>query len=311
MFLGVLCGLLLLGFNSENACTMKRVLTAVVLIPIVLLIVFRAPMWLFTAVVLLVALLAVAEFAGLVHAHGYDVDRRALEFLLVVFFVLAVLPWGWEEIAVLLLGGMLLMALAMRRIELREMLPSAAAGVLALIYIAATLMSLVLLRAHPWGKFLLLYLFVVVWSGDTFAYYTGRAIGRHKLAPRISPGKTWEGTLASIIGSTVLGVLMFAFAPSIVGFLMRLHLLRSSDAVSSPAWLSPPIWIAALLSLCINIAAQVGDLVESAIKRGAGVKDSGALLPGHGGILDRIDALLFAAPVALVLIQVLLPTPVV
>jgi phosphatidate cytidylyltransferase len=226
-----------------------------------------------------------------------------------MFFAFAAMPSmlaGWE-LGLLVVAGILLMAVAMGRSDLRLVLPSAAAGVLALLYIAATLMALVGLRAHPWGKFLILYLFVVVWSGDTFAYYTGRAIGRHKLAPRVSPGKTWEGTIASLVGSSVLGVLMFAFAPALVGLLMRIRLLQPSDAVSSPAWLSPPIWTAVLLSIAINVAAQIGDLVESAIKRGAGVKDSGSLLPGHGGILDRIDALLFAAPIALVLVQLLLP----
>jgi phosphatidate cytidylyltransferase len=297
--------------TGENAGTMKRVLTAVVLIPIVLLIVFRAPVWLFTSVIALVAILALFEFAGLVRGHGYDVDRGILLVLFIVFFAFAIAPSGFDgwQLGFMVLAGILLMAVAMGRTDLRFMLPSCAAGVLALLYIAATLMALVGLRAHPWGKFLILYLFVVVWSGDTFAYYTGRAIGRHKLAPRISPGKTWEGTIASIFGSTLLGLLMFVFASSIVGFLMRIGLLQTADAVSSPAWLSPPIWMAVVLSICINVAAQFGDLVESAIKRGAGVKDSGTLLPGHGGILDRIDALLFAAPVGLILIRVLLPTP--
>ncbi len=292
---------------------MKRVLTAVVLIPIVLLIVFRAPAWLFASVVAAVAIIALYEFAALVRAHGFELDFKLLGTLFIVFFGAAVLrtnlqPWQLTSIVVF---ALFIMDVAMWRRDLRQVLSSAACGVLAFLYLAATLMTLIELREYPWGKFLIMYLFIVVWSGDTFAYYTGRAIGRHKLAPRISPGKTWEGTIASIAGSTVLGVLVFNYSPGIVAFLLRIQMLRPSDAISSPAWLSPPLWAAITLSACINAVAQVGDLVESAIKRGAGVKDSGALLPGHGGILDRIDALLFAAPVALVLIQVLLPTPVV
>jgi len=289
---------------------MKRVLTAVVLIPIVLLIVFRAPIWLFTSVIALVSILALFEFTSLVRGHGFELDRGLLTFVFAASFAVSVLPSAaaWE-LALTVLAAIALMALATGRAELRQALPSAAAGVLAFVYLAATLLALGALRLHPWGKFLLLYLFVVVWSGDTFAYYTGRAIGRHKLAPRISPGKTWEGTIASILGSTLLGVLMFAFASPIVGFLLRIHLLKPADAVGNPAWLSPPIVSAIALSACINASAQLGDLVESAMKRGAGVKDSGNLLPGHGGILDRIDALLFAAPVGLVLIKVLLPNP--
>ncbi len=288
---------------------MKRVLTAVVLIPIVLLIVFRAPHWVYVSVIGVVALLALFEFAALVRAHGIEFDHRLLTILFVLFFGAAALrtdfgPWQLAPVA---LFAVIIMNFATRRSDLKQVLPTAGCGILALLYLGATLMALVVLREYPWGKFLLLYVFVVVWSGDTFAYYTGRVIGRHKLAPLISPGKTWEGTVASIVGSTFLGTLMFVSAPAIVGFLESIGLLSAADAVTNPAWLSPAIWEAIVMSACINWAAQMGDLAESAIKRGAGVKDSGNLLPGHGGILDRIDALLFAAPVGLVLIQVILP----
>lgn len=288
---------------------MKRVLTAVVLIPVVLLIVFRAPHWVYVSVIGAVALLALTEFSALVRGHGFEFDHRLLTILLVLLFGSAALrtdfgPWNLAPLA---LFAVIIMNFATRRRDLKQVLPTAGCGVLALLYIGAALMALVALREHPWGKFLLLYLFVVVWSGDTFAYYVGRSIGRHKFAPLISPGKTWEGAVASLVGSTVLGTLMFVFAPAIVAFLDRIHLLGAEDAISSPAWLSPAVWEAIVASACINWAAQMGDLAESAIKRGAGVKDSGTLLPGHGGILDRIDALLFAAPVGLVLIQVILP----
>ena len=308
MFLSVLCGLLLPFLTSENARTMKRVLTAVVLIPIVLLIVFRGSTWLFGSVVALIAILGLLEFANLVRGHGYEFDHGVVVFLALLFFALRLLYPTFAEwnLIFVMLVAVLLMAIALGRTDLRQVLPSAAAGMLAFVYIAATLMALVDLRVRAWGKFLLLYVFVVVWSGDTFAYYTGRAIGRHKLAPSISPGKTWEGTVASTVGSTILGVLMFAFSQSIAGFLVNMRLLYPAE-ISNPAWLAPPLWAAILVSAVINISAQIGDLVESAIKRGANVKDSGNLLPGHGGILDRIDALLFAAPVGLVLIQVILP----
>jgi phosphatidate cytidylyltransferase len=113
---------------------------------------------------------------------------------------------------------------------------------------------------------------VITWSADTTAYFVGRAIGKHPLAPHISPKKTWEGSIGSMLGS-----LLVAYA---VSFWIRIPL--------------PHLLIMAAIG---NIAGQMGDLLESAYKRSAGVKDSGGLLPGHGGILDRIDALILCIPV--------------
>jgi phosphatidate cytidylyltransferase len=123
----------------------------------------------------------------------------------------------------------------------------------------------------------------------------GKSIGRHLMAPRISPKKTWEGAAASLVASVGVGWLLFGHAETISSALLRWGLIARRDGLFGleiPA-MGPVI----LLTIVLNIAAQLGDLVESLIKRGADVKDSGALLPGHGGMLDRIDALLFAAPV--------------
>jgi phosphatidate cytidylyltransferase len=117
------------------------------------------------------------------------------------------------------------------------------------------------------------------------------------MSPRVSPKKTWEGAIASVIGSVVLGTYILAHAYQISIWLWDHHLLAERQY----GWFTPqplaPLGQLILLSAIVNVAAQLGDLVESAIKRGANVKDSGAILPGHGGMLDRIDALLFAAPV--------------
>jgi phosphatidate cytidylyltransferase len=138
------------------------------------------------------------------------------------------------------------------------------------------------------GPSLLLFLFLVVWAGDIAALYVGRAWGRRKLAPSISPGKTWEGSVASVVGSVAIGLALVLLAAALSRRNGGLSILLSFPG-------SIMGWVA--LAVLLNVAAQVGDLVESALKRGAGVKDSGALLPGHGGMLDRIDALLVAAPV--------------
>jgi phosphatidate cytidylyltransferase len=150
------------------------------------------------------------------------------------------------------------------------------------------LTTLPLLSEQENGPSLLLFLFLVVWAGDIAALYVGRAWGRRKLAPLISPGKTWEGSAASVVGSVSIGLALVLLA----GMLARRN-GGLSTLLSFPG--SVMGWVA--LAVVLNVAAQVGDLIESAIKRGAGVKDSGSMLPGHGGMLDRIDALLVAAPV--------------
>ena len=122
------------------------------------------------------------------------------------------------------------------------------------------------------------FLLCVVWAGDTAALYVGRAWGRHKMAPTLSPNKTWEGALGSLAGSLLVAGALLGLA----------ELLEQWDS----AVLSYPddLWYWLVLAVVVNVAAQVGDLAESALKRSAGVKDSGTLLPGHGGVLDRIDA---------------------
>jgi phosphatidate cytidylyltransferase len=163
------------------------------------------------------------------------------------------------------------------------------------VYIALPLAMLVQLRQQWAGAFLILYLLLVVWAGDIFAYFVGKAVGRHLMAPRVSPKKTWEGAVASVVASVGIGGALFYYASPVSTALLQWGLIQRRDGMfglERPALL--PILV---LTAVLNIAAQLGDLVESLIKRGAGVKDSGALLPGHGGMLDRIDALLFATPV--------------
>jgi phosphatidate cytidylyltransferase len=155
--------------------------------------------------------------------------------------------------------------------------------------------SLAQLREQWQGSFFLLYLLLLVWAGDIFAYFVGKSLGKHRMSPRVSPNKTWEGAVASLIASVAAGMLIFYYAVPISAALLDAHLIEGRDngVFREPSSLLPIM----ILSIALNVAAQLGDLVESLIKRGAGAKDSGAILPGHGGMLDRIDALLFAAPV--------------
>lgn len=286
---------------------MKRVLTAVVLIPLVLLAVFRAPAPLFAVLVAAVAVLAAREFVDLVKHYNVTPFRMPTYFAVVLLFAalifypreantpaLATESLFFIVFAAAVLGAFIFLVIGMLRRDLATSYPAAAASFVALGYTVFPLLLLANLRQQWAGAFLILYLFLVVWTGDTAAYYVGRAIGRHKMAPRTSPGKTWEGGVASFLGSIGVGVLVFNYARPISQALLNAHLIDRSQGWFAP---TPAIAQIVVLSASLNVTAQLGDLVESLLKRGAGVKDSGALLPGHGGMLDRIDALLFAVPV--------------
>ena len=285
---------------------MKRVATAAVLIPIVLVLVLRAPVPLLAAVVAVVAVLTLREYVELVRHYNLELFRVPLYAVSVLGFAALAAQTGSDYLiatsqmlfgiaAGVVVVVFLFLALAMRRETLASGLPTAAVATLGFVYIVVPLAMLVQLRQQGSGAFLIVYLLIVVWMGDTVAYYSGRALGRHKLAPRISPGKTWEGTVGSFVGAIVCGTLVFAYSREISNGRIAIGLLPPGQAYLPPR--VPPLWHFAVLSAVINVAAQIGDLAESLIKRGAGVKDSGSLLPGHGGMLDRIDALLFAAPV--------------
>ena len=283
----------------------KRVLTAVVLIPIVLLLVLRAPVAVVVFVTAVVALLAVQELLKLVEAYGISPLRRPTYIFVGIFFLLiAVAPgptpllstavFTFIALAAAVLAPFVFLAIAMHRDELALGFPAAAVSAFAFLYIAIPMASVAQLREQWQGSFFLLYLLLLVWAGDIFAYFIGKSLGTHRMSPRVSPNKTWEGAIASVLASVAVGMLMFHYAVPISSALLHAHLIELRDGVfTAPASLLPIV----ALSVGLNIAAQLGDLVESLVKRGAGAKDSGAILPGHGGMFDRIDALLFAAPV--------------
>jgi phosphatidate cytidylyltransferase len=285
----------------------KRIATAVVLIPIVLLLVLRAPVPLVAVVTAAVALLAVREFLKLTESYGVQPLHKATYGAVLLFFLLLVINTGQEKplLSTDIFGivaafaativAFVFLTIAMRRENLATGYPAAAASAFAFAYIALPLAMLVQLRQQWAGAFLILYLLLVVWSGDIFAYFVGKSMGRHLMAPRISPKKTWEGAAASLLASLLIGGTLFYYSAQVSTTFLQWGLIQRRDGMFG---LEKPALLPVLaLTAVLNIAAQLGDLVESLIKRGANVKDSGAILPGHGGMLDRIDALLFAAPV--------------
>jgi phosphatidate cytidylyltransferase len=264
---------------------MKRTLTAIVLIALVFAIVFFGQLWMITLFAALVAELAAYEYLQLAKLSGAKIPIWWMALATAMVF-LVTFAWPIEaQLPTLSALAFILFVVAGFSAPLKEVLPDAAAGLFGLIYIAYPLSLLPLIWNRDDGKPLLVFLMVCVWAGDVAALYIGRNFGKHKLAPRLSPGKTWEGSAASLAGSMLVAAIVFWIGDAL------------SDRGNMVLHIQEPLWQLMLLAIILNAAAQLGDLLESAIKRGADVKDSGTMLPGHGGMLDRIDALLLATPV--------------
>jgi phosphatidate cytidylyltransferase len=277
--------------------TWKRVATALVLIPCVVGLV----LWGSTAVLAVglafVILLALFEYFALGDAIGHRAYRfwtatcslglvyvqwlaaiapsyelaGGLTLHRMIGRVLGIIPAVQDVLFIFLLGVGALTLWTKR--PMVEALPAAGISSSGLLLVALPLTYAI--RLHAIGRDgpkLLMFVLVITWVGDSAAYFVGRAIGRHPLSPVLSPKKSWEGTIASILGALLVAMVFARF------LMVPLPHLLAMAAVG-------------------NLAGQAGDLLESAYKRSAGVKDSGSLLPGHGGILDRIDALILAIPV--------------
>lgn len=271
--------------------TWKRVATAAVLMPVVIaLVVWGSTVVVAVAVAVLTAV-ALWEYFALGEAighRGYRVWTVICAVLLVFVQLRAAREWdtfGPETIFrggpriepnvgtafFVFMLGLMVLTLWTRR-PLVEALPAAGISSSALLLVAFPLSYAVGLHGGPMGPKMLLFACGITWAADTVAYFVGRAFGKHLLAPHLSPKKTWEGSIGSMAGSLVVA---WAFS----------------------YWIRIPVGHLLAMGAIGNVAGQMGDLLESAYKRSAGVKDSGGLLPGHGGILDRIDALILCIPV--------------
>lgn len=246
---------------------MQRLVTAVALIAVALYLIFWSPQWGFLLAAVVTGILCYGEFAFLVSRHEQPKPgvlgivagltillRPALLFIEIPVVLVAMFAWG------------------LRQKNLRDLMPGVACSLLGAFYTFSPWLIAIDLRRT--SVHLLFFALALNWVGDSAAYYAGRAFGRHKLAPIVSPGKSVEGATASMLASAIFGVLY-------LGYFFK----------------AAPAWEIILMAIAGNAAGQFGDLVESAIKRGAGVKDSGAVLPGHGGILDRMDSSLFSLPI--------------
>ena len=265
---------------------MKRILTATVLIVAVVSLVLLGAPWMVTVFSAVVAALAAYEYAQLAKAGGNPIPLWWMAAAVILFF-LVVEKYPQDTIAAVSLATLILFTWNAFRTPLNQVLTETAAGLFALLYICYPLTLLPQLLRLWDGPALLLFLFLCVWAGDIAALYIGKRFGKHKLAPKLSPNKTWEGAIASVVASVAFGMALVGLG----------EYLSSHGSNFTRLHTTEPWWQSLLLAIILNVAAQLGDLLESALKRGVNVKDSGTLLPGHGGILDRIDALLLAAPV--------------
>ena len=252
---------------------MKRIITALLLIPFIAWVTLAAPLPVFLAVLAITGLLAYHEFDQIAAVQG--IARAGWPGMAAGLALL----FSPEPLVAVVLIAMLGLAMAMRVNNLAAAMPAAGAFALGVVYIFGAWRCAAELRAinHHW----LLFAMVLSWAGDTLAFYVGRAFGKHKMAPRVSPAKTWEGAAGSVVGAMLVGGIYAHY-------------------------LIPQVSLPEALALAVagNVAGQVGDLCESALKRGAGVKDSGTLLPGHGGWLDRLDSSFFSVPAVYALLLV-------
>ena len=245
---------------------MKRLLTALALIPAVTYAILWANYWVFLFVLMAVALLCYYEYTGIAAGYGFG----ALSPMGYGAGVL-LLVWQGQTWPLITMVALVALAAAMRG-DLAKALPRAALLLIGIVYVFGCWKWAMPLREA--NRHWLMYAVLLNWAGDSGAYYIGRAIGKHKMAPQISPQKSWEGAAASVATSVVVG---------------GAYLLRFIPGITVTG--------AICLTVAANAAGQLGDLAESVIKRGAHVKDSSAILPGHGGFLDRVDSTLFTLPV--------------
>lgn len=257
---------------------MTRLLTAAVLIPLAWYACKRAPFPVFLAMALVTIGAVAWECYGVLKSGGSrPFALLGVALTLAVAWGFAGLPPHLDPLTPLTAGAVVVPVAAMLlRASPRAMWDATTSTLAPLVLVGLTLGTSVALRAVPGenGSDLLLLLLFCVALSDSLAYYVGRAVGRHKLAPTISPKKTWEGAAGGVAGSLVAALLGHFW------YFQRLSLAH-----------------AVILGTLAGVAAIAGDLAESVLKRAAGVKDSSRLLPGHGGLLDRLDGLLVAAPV--------------
>ena len=253
----------------------SREITAAIGAPFVIWLIGWSHEYVFDAVIAAVAVLAMIEFINLGKAKGYHIPLALCIVIMIIIMAAFILEHLSVELGVFAALLLIPASYVFGGKPLEDSLPSSAVAVLATTYVGMLGGSLIRLRNDfPDGWKLVFFLLLVVWLGDSGAYYVGKKFGKHKLSPRISPKKTVEGLAGGMAASLITAVVIhFTFFRNF------------------------PLLHAVIAGVLLSFAGVVGDLAESMWKRSADVKDSGRLLPGHGGFLDRFDSILFTAPI--------------
>jgi phosphatidate cytidylyltransferase len=264
---------------------LKRWLTALIAIPILIYLVGFAPRWMFYGLLFLVSIAGLVEFYGIVAADLPWFFRWPTYGLTLLFFLSFYKGAFYFSLALIALWSFFPMTLFMLRRPSPEVSVTGDMGKLLLgpVYICLPLAMLMIVDRYPGGSIWILFLLTIVCANDTGAFYFGRIFGKHKLHKTVSPGKTWEGAIGGILSG-------------LFGALLLFHILKILHVPCPYGFDAGTI----LLVLGLSVSAQIGDLAESMLKRNHGVKDSSGILPGHGGLLDRIDGILFSIPVVYV-----------
>ena len=262
----------------------KKVWTALIIIPPFVLLIALGPSILFTLMVLITILLGLLEFNNLALPQSRQIQRLTGISLGLILSILFVYGEARSFSPFLVLTLLLLCVLYMATAEhLSSVISNLGITLFGIFYIGFLLSHIILIRNQTDGRAWVLFLIITVWAGDIIALFSGTLFGRHKLYPKISPNKTYEGLLGAIVGSVVIGLL---YASLFLPYLNK--------------------GVCILVTIGMGILGQLGDFTESMIKRSAQVKDSGSLFPGHGGVLDRIDSFLFSTPFLFYLLPFLL-----
>jgi len=265
---------------------LKRWLTAIIAVPILIFLIGPGPRWLFYSVICAASLAGLMEYYAVTSARLPKPVLWLTGLLTFLLFAAIYLRQIMFVPAIILLWALVPMTSFMVAGPQRLAADDLGKALFGPVYAALPLALLILIDMRPKGPIWIFFLLIVVFAGDTGAFYFGRLLGRHKLYEAVSPNKTWEGAIGGLVASIMAASLFFR----LIG----------------PCTLDLKVLI---LVVILSIAGQVGDLCESMLKRNHGVKDSGRLLPGHGGILDRIDGLLFAIPVLYVYLRLDLGLP--
>jgi phosphatidate cytidylyltransferase len=265
---------------------LKRWLTAIIAVPILIFLIGPGPRWLFYLVICAASLAGLMEYFAVTSTRLPKPVLWLTGLLTFLLFAAIYLRQIMFVPAIILLWALVPMAVSMVASPQRTTAEDLGKALFGPVYAALPLALLILIDLRPQGPIWIFFLLTVVFASDTGAFYFGRLLGKHKLYEAVSPNKTWEGTIGGL-------------ATSIVAASIFIRLI-------GPCSLDLKVII---LVMILSVAGQIGDLCESMLKRHHGVKDSGHLLPGHGGVLDRIDGLLFAIPVLYVYFCLDLGTP--